>query len=149
MLTPWRRDWMCPRVRWGGGFEQFPADGRREELGVRTFRDRGVGMAEELADRFEAEAPVDEVAAEGASERVRADGGSVLAGARARAAAGVTVLARGAAAAGDRSDAGLVGDTFDYPPHVVRRHGRAMLGCQKGCVGHPGGMTPDVREMLV
>ena len=79
-------------------------------------------MAEEPADCFETEATVDEVAAKGASERVRADGGSVLARARARAAAVMPVLARGAAAAGDRSDAGLVGDTFDDPPHVARRH---------------------------
>ena len=60
-------------------FEQFPSDGRREKLGVRPFRDGGVGVAEELADGLEAEPSVDEVAAEGAPERVRADGGSVLA----------------------------------------------------------------------
>ena len=57
-------------------FEQLPSDGGREQLGVGPFRDRCAGVAEELADGFEAEAAVDEIAAECAPECVRADGGA-------------------------------------------------------------------------
>jgi hypothetical protein len=79
--VPWvaDRSSALPRGVVSKRLKQFSADCGCEELGVGAFGDGGVGVAEEFADRLEAEAPVDEVAAKGASEGVRAYGGSVLA----------------------------------------------------------------------
>ena len=52
------------------GVEKFAAGGVVEELGVGLFGDGGGCVAEEFADDFEAEAVVEQVAAEGAAQRV-------------------------------------------------------------------------------
>ena len=59
--------------------EEFAAGGVVEELGVGLFGDSGGCVSEEFADDFEAEAVVEEVAAEGAPQGVGADVGFVVA----------------------------------------------------------------------
>src|SRR5579859_5590003 len=60
------------------GLEELLACGVVEELGVVVLGDGGVGVAEEFADDFEAEAVVEEVAGVGAAECVGADLGESL-----------------------------------------------------------------------
>jgi hypothetical protein len=55
------------------GVEEFAAGGVVEQLGVGLFGDGGGGVAEQFADDFEAEALVEEVAAEGAAQGVGGD----------------------------------------------------------------------------
>jgi len=128
--------------------EEFAAGGVVEELGVGLFGDGGGCVAEEFADDFEAEAVVEEVAAEGAAQRVGADVGFVVA-VLVLGAAGLVGRAEGVAAAGAGAHVGAVGEAFDESPGEAWAHGGAVAAAQQRDCGGVEVVAGELVEPLL